>query len=302
MTGNTPPTGSITQPAAGTTYAAGNTIGYAGLCTDSEDGNLPPSAFPWRVDFHHDEHFHPFVLPTSGSRAGSFVIPTSGETSPNVWYRIHLTVQDSAGLTHSSSRDILPQVSTVSLATVPSGLQIKLDGQPVTTPQSFVGVAGLTRNLDAGSPQNINGTTWTFASWSDGGATAHAIATPATNTTFTATYTTTNARAQMTSPTPGSTLVTSSTVTFAWTSGLGVSAFWLTVETSQGGTEIYPGSQVASLSVTVSGLPTNGSSLYVRLWSLIGGMWQYEDYNYSAASVGSTRPSSTPEPDTQLRF
>jgi hypothetical protein len=285
VTGNSPPTGSITQPTAGTIYAAGNTIGYAGLGTDSEDGNLPPSAFTWRVDFHHDDHFHPFVWPTSGSQTGSFVIPTSGETSPNVWYRVHLTVQDSAGLTHSSFRDILPWVSTVSLATVPSGLQIKLDGQPLTTPQSFVGVAGVTRNLDAVSPQNINGTTWTFVSWSDGGAAAHNIATPATVTTYTATYTaaSSGASAQITSPPPGSTL-TSSTVTFTWNAGNGVSRYWLSIGTIPGGNQIYDQSQETNLSAIISSLPTDGSTLYVRLWSLIAGAWQVHDYTYTAAN------------------
>ena len=77
VTGNSPPTGSITQPTAGTIYTAGNTIGYAGIGTDSEDGTLPASAFTWQVDFHHDNHFHPFVSPTSGSQTGSFVIPTT---------------------------------------------------------------------------------------------------------------------------------------------------------------------------------------------------------------------------------
>jgi hypothetical protein len=301
VTGNSPPIGSITQPTAGTMYTAGNSIGYAGIGADSEDGNLPPSAFTWRVDFHHDDHFHPFVWPTSGSQTGSFVIPTTGETSPNVWYRIHLTVQDSAGLTHSSFRDIFPRVSTVSLATVPSGLQIKLDGQPVATPFSFVGVAGLMRNLDAVSPQNADGTTWTFASWSDGGAANHNIATPGNNTTLTATYTTTTtARAQMTSPTPGSTF-TSSTVTFAWTAGTGVSAYWLSVGTNPGGTEIHPGSRLTSLSETVFGLPTDGSRLYVRLWSLIGVGWEYEDYAYSAAGSNSTKAAITsPTPGSTL--
>jgi hypothetical protein len=224
------------------------------------------------------------VWPTSGSQTGSFVIPTTGETSPNVWYRIHLTVQDSAGLTHSSFRDILPRVSTVSLATVPSGLQIKLDGQPVTTPFSFVGVAGLMRNLDAVSPQNVNGTIWTFVSWSDGGAANHNIATPATNTTFTATYTTiTTARAQMTSPTPGSTL-TSSTVTFVWDTGTGVSQYWLSIGATPGGNQIYEQSQGTNLSVTVSGLPTDGSTIHARLWSLIAGVWQWNDYSYTAVS------------------
>ena len=91
-----------------------------------------------------------------------------------------------------------------------------------------------------------------------------------------------SARAQMTSPAPGSTF-TSSTVTFSWTAGIGVSAYWLEVGTTPGGNQIHPGSQTTSSSQTVSGLPANGSSVYVRLWSLINGAWQSEDYTYTAA-------------------
>ena len=46
----------------------------------------------------------------------------------------------------------------------------------------------------------------------------------------------------------------------------------------------YPGSTVMELSATVFGLPTNGSIVYVRLWSLIGGVWHFQDYAYNAAS------------------
>src|SRR6185295_16634234 len=113
-------------------YRAGDTIAYAGTGSDPEDGNLGGAAFTWQVDFHHDTHTHPFIPPTSGATSGSFVIPTTGETSANVWYRIHLTVTDSGGLTHSVFRDILPRTVTVMLATNPAGLQLTLDGQPVT--------------------------------------------------------------------------------------------------------------------------------------------------------------------------
>jgi Metallo-peptidase family M12 len=93
------------------------------------------------------------------------------------------------------------------------------------------------------------------------------------------------AKAQITSPQPGSTL-NSSTVTFTWNTGSGVSQYWLDVGTTLGGTQIYSQSQGTNLSVTVGGLPTNGSTVYVRLWSLIGGVWQFNDYTYTAASGG----------------
>ncbi len=217
VTSNTPPTGNITQPPTGTLYQGGQTIDYAGTGSDPEDGTLPASGFTWRVDFHHDTHIHPFSPATSGSMSGSVTIPTNGETSDNVWYRIHLTVTDSAGLTHSSFRDILPRKSTVTLRTSPSGLQLKLDGQPVTAPHSFVGVVGMSRTLEAVSPQMIGSTTYVFGSWSDGQGAIHSISTPATDTTYTATYNastadTTPPIVSITNPAQGATVIRKSTV------------------------------------------------------------------------------------------
>ncbi len=84
VTGNGAPVATITQPAEGTLYSGGQTITYAGTGTDPEQGSLPASAFTWQVDFHHDTHSHPFIPATSGQTGGSFVIPTTGETSANV--------------------------------------------------------------------------------------------------------------------------------------------------------------------------------------------------------------------------
>jgi hypothetical protein len=58
----------------------------------------------------------------------------------------------------------------------------------MTAPLSFLGVVGIVRNIEAVTPQTLLGATWAFDSWSDGGAAAHNISTPATNTTFTAVY------------------------------------------------------------------------------------------------------------------
>jgi glucose/arabinose dehydrogenase len=188
VTANQPPTATITAPAAGSVYAGGDTIAYAGTGTDPEDGTLGGTRFTWRVDFHHADHTHPFVQPTSGSTSGTITIPTSGETASDVWYRIHLTVTDSAGLTSSTFRDVDPRLARVTLATSPAGLQLRLDGQPVTTPLTFTGVVGIQRSLEAPSPQVVGLNVWTFDSWSNGGAQTQTISTPAADTTYTATY------------------------------------------------------------------------------------------------------------------
>ena len=188
VSSNQSPTGTITQPAAGTLYSGAMVINYAGTATDPEDGTLAASAFTWRVDFHHDTHAHPFIAATTGVRSGSFTIPTTGETSANVWYRIFLTVRDSAGVQHTSQRDILPRTSRITLATNPAGRQLKLDGQPVATPLSFDSVVGIVRRIEAPTPQTAGATTYEFVSWSDGRAASHDISTPATATTYTATF------------------------------------------------------------------------------------------------------------------
>jgi hypothetical protein len=169
-------------------YSAGNTIAYSGTATDAEDGNLPASAFTWEIVFHHDTHTHPFVLPTSGSMSGTFTIPTSGETSANVFYRIHLTVHDSAGQMKEVLRDVLPRTSHVTLATSPAGLSLTLDGTPISTPYTFTGVVGMVRTIAAPSPQTLGSAKYMFQSWSDGGRQSHQIATPTTDTILTATY------------------------------------------------------------------------------------------------------------------
>lgn len=182
------PTAMITQPTVGTTFAAGDTIQFAGTGTDPEDGTLGASAFTWEVMLHHDTHTHPFFGPTRGITSGSITIPTQGETSSNIFYRIHLTVTDSGGRTHEVTRDITPRTVNITLASNPAGLQLTLDGQPVTTPFTFNGVVGMARSIGATTPQTLNGQSWSFQSWSDGGSATHTISTPAAPTTYTAIF------------------------------------------------------------------------------------------------------------------
>jgi glucose/arabinose dehydrogenase len=185
---NTPPSPTITSPAAGTLYSAGDTVNYSGAGADAEDGALPASALTWRVDFHHDTHAHPFIAATSGTTGGSFVVPDTGETSANVWYRIHLTVTDSRGATTETFRDILPRTSTVRLSTAPAGLQLTLDSQPRADGYAELNVVGMRRTLGAPSPQTLGGASYNFVRWSDGGAVTHDIAVPAVGARYKAVF------------------------------------------------------------------------------------------------------------------
>jgi glucose/arabinose dehydrogenase len=185
---NSAPVGTITAPASGTSYRGGQVISFAGTGSDPEDGALPASAFTWRVDFHHDDHTHPHLPATSGITSGSFTIANRGETSANVFYRVVLTVRDSAGLTHTSTMDVRPLTSVVRLESNIAGAQLTLDGASITAPFEFTGVEGVIRTLGAVTPQVSGGITYDFANWSDGGAVTHEIVTPGDDTTFTALF------------------------------------------------------------------------------------------------------------------
>lgn len=189
---NTAPVATILQPVDGTLYSAGNIITYEGRGTDAEDGTLPDSAFTWQVDFHHDEHLHPFVPATRGVRSGRFTIPDRGETAANVWYRIHLRVEDSGGAVHELFRDIRPRKVKLRMNTEPAGLRVTLDGQPQPTPLEVETVAGVVRALGAVSPQEKDGKTYVFDRWSHGGDASQEVR-PTVDSQYTAVFRVSNA-------------------------------------------------------------------------------------------------------------
>ncbi len=198
------PTGTIVTPATGLTFRAGDTISFSGDATDPEDGALPASAYRWKIDFLHSGdpnesdptkfgcgdgcHAHPGA-DLLGIKNGTFTIPTSGHDFSGVTrYRIMLTVTDSNGLTHTSYVLVWPQKVNLTFNTLPAGQTLYIDGLPVTTPLVHDSLIGFTQTYEARNA-TVGGTNYTFSNWSDGGAQTHNITTPATDQTYTATYT-----------------------------------------------------------------------------------------------------------------
>lgn len=164
---NKPPEANILVPASGTFYRAGGVINFSGSATDEEDGSLPASSLQWNINFHHDTHMHDEPARV-GISSGSFTVPVEGETSANVWYRIILSATDAHGLTGKDSVDVHPLTAKITLVTDPGGLNVTLDGQPVTTPLEITSVQGLLRSIGAPTPQEGEHVSFTFDSWNDG--------------------------------------------------------------------------------------------------------------------------------------
>jgi hypothetical protein len=102
-------------------------------------------------------------------------------------------------------------------------------------------------------------------------------------------------------PTPGSTLTGSST-TFYWNSGTSASGYWLDLGSTPGGNQYSQSGNLGNVSATtVSGLPTDGSTIYATLYSLIGSQWSGNAYTYTAWNATSgLAVLQTPSPGTTL--
>ena len=183
-----PPTANILSPSEGAPFRAGDGIGYSGSGSDPEDGTLPASAFSWTIFFRHDTHMHPAGGPFVGSTTGTLSIPTTGhDYQGNTRYEIVLTVTDSDGLQGTDSVTVYPDKVDLSFQTVPIGLSVDLDGVRRATPFVVDDLIGFQHVLAAPAQQS-GGTSYTFASWSDGGAASHTIIVPANDATYTATF------------------------------------------------------------------------------------------------------------------
>lgn len=182
-------------------FDAGKAITFAGSATDPEQGKLGAASLTWRVDYLSTINggdadkdglpgiTRPFVASFSNAAGGTFTPATTGPyTLADVAHVITLTATDAQGRTDVEQYIAYPNVVTLTAATNPAGLQVTVDGQPFAAPRSFASVVGFQRPIGAAASQSLNGATYAFKSWSDGGAATHTISTPTTNATYTATF------------------------------------------------------------------------------------------------------------------
>jgi glucose/arabinose dehydrogenase len=190
--GNTAPVAVIDAPGATLTWQVGQTISFSGHAADAQDGTLPPSALTWSAILHHcytPTNCHTHLIQTfTGVASGS--VPAPDHAYP-CWLEIQLTATDSGGLTSTASVRLDPKTVVLTFRTNPAGLKLTaltVNATAQTTPFSTTVVVRSTNSVSAPSPQTVNRSTYSFISWSDGGAQSHTIVAPATNTTYTATY------------------------------------------------------------------------------------------------------------------
>jgi PKD repeat protein len=184
--GNTAPTPVIDTPTSGLTWAVGDTINFSGHATDAQDGTLPASVLTWTVILRHCTtgcHDH-LVQTFSGVASGSFSAPNHDYPSSLI---IQLQAKDSGGMTATTSVALNPKTVSLTLQSNPSGLRLTESDTTAKAPFTFTAIVNAQIVITA-PDQKLRGKTYTWISWSDGGARSHTITAPSTATTYTATY------------------------------------------------------------------------------------------------------------------
>lgn len=223
-----------------------------------------------------------------------FTIRAINSVSPDATQAFTLTVNGTAPAITSANATTFTGGSAGSFTVTATGLP--------TPALSYAGAlpSGVTFTDNGNGTATLAGTTDAAGSYSF---TINATNRVPPDATQEFTLTVSSAKAAMISPVPGSTLP-GSTVTFTWGGGAGVTNYYLWIGTAEGTHDLKNVTLGPSTtSYTVNNLPTTGATLYVRLYSSIDGVNQYNSYTYIAASQikaamispidGSTLPGST---------
>jgi len=176
-------------------------------------------------------------------------------------------------------------------------------GMVATTPTSAVTLSDAGSTLSGTTTQNLSSGTATFpgVSFTGVGVNTQLTATMALNSsvnlvaTAGTTTTVSPAPAVLTSPAPSSTLA-GPAATFSWSPAGGATSYSLWIgSTGPGSGNLYQSHQITASTVNVTALPTNGGTVYVRLYTIFNGVATPNDYTFTA----STRAALTsPSPGT----
>jgi subtilisin family serine protease len=290
-TPNQAPTVSLTSPLSGATYNAPATIIISANASDS-DGTVTGVRFYSNSQLIGTATASPYSITWSNVAAGSYslqaVVSDNGGISvgSNVVSVMVETGKVPTSTTGSTSY-ITSTTAQLNGTITPNGAATKFWFEWGTssslatfnsTAQQAISSIDTSVTVSAGLNGLSSSTKYYFrvAASNSAGTSRGAILSFTTNTAQTSTA----QPAQLISPADGSTF-NSSSATFTWNTVAGVSQYFLDLNSSPGSRDIFS-DYVSNGSTTVSGIPTDGRTVYVRLWSNINGTWLYNDYRYTA--------------------
>ena len=177
----------LISPVSATTFAGGDLIQVSASGVDAAGRALSSESLAWWVVLHHGTHTHPVLSPTTGA-SGSFTISRQGHLESDIFYRVYARATDGAGRSDTAFVDLAPELVSLSVTTLPSGLQVLLDHQPRSTPLTVTAVAGMERTIGIPATQDFNGVAYEFFQWSQGGPAEQVLTTPQTDLAIVASF------------------------------------------------------------------------------------------------------------------
>lgn len=193
--GDKPPVPTITAPPPSFLWGVGDEIKLKAKAIDAEGHEInTPLPYYWVTRMAHCPdpanptacHTHPLQT-FAGIRSPEFIAPQHDYPS---YIEVVLRVSDDRDLSGTTQLKINPRTVNLSLASDPPGIKLRAASTEATSPFSVPAIDGSEILLSAAPTAVIGGKTYSFASWSDGGARAHPIHVSPAQSQYTAHYTT----------------------------------------------------------------------------------------------------------------
>ena len=180
--GNLPPAVTITGPS---TFRAGVPVTFTGTAVDPDGAAIRAVDREWSVVLRHRDHDHPMqVTTTSSGVTFTPVVDHDADTS----YIVTLRARDAGGAPGTRTVEMRPETRTVRISSLPTGAPVTYSDRVFATPFVHPSPIGFKTTVSVPEVFDRDGTRYTFASWSDGGARQHDIVIPATDLSLVATY------------------------------------------------------------------------------------------------------------------
>lgn len=176
--GDAPPTPQIEEPLATQKWAVGDAIHLTGSATDGHGKPIfTPLSYYWSTRMLHcpngplNCHAHPLQT-FAGVTSGEFTAPEHDYPS---FIEVILRVADDRGLTGTQVVKLEPRTVDLGITTSPPGIELTAGLLQGNSPLTLTTIEGDHVLLSAPQTAQLNNRTYTWQSWSDGGARIHTI-------------------------------------------------------------------------------------------------------------------------------
>jgi glucose/arabinose dehydrogenase len=190
--GDSPPQVQITKPLPSFEWTVGEELKLDGTAKTADGAEVvTPLPYYWTTKLAHCPtgpttcHEHPLQT-FAGIRRPEFIAPEHDYPS---YIKIDLRVADERGLVGEATMNLYPKTTELEVESSPPGIELTAGLKQGLSPLALTTIKGSTVLLSAPETAELGGKTYTWKSWSDGGARSHSIVTNA-NATFKAVYTT----------------------------------------------------------------------------------------------------------------